>query len=145
MNGIAFGRDGSGNVALVVNNSLGKGTAVLVTHPLEYYLSLMPDAHLSNKTFRVYEALKKVTRLAAEPFTCDDPFLEVGWMETETKNDAILIMINHERVNINPTISLRESWHVRSLIDGDADLNEAGKRLKLSFAPSEIKILTLRR
>jgi len=143
-NGVAVGKDSRGSAALVVNRTQGKGTAVLATHPLEYYLSLMPDAYLSNETFRVYEALKKESGLT-KLFACDNPFLEVGWMETTNKNDAILVMMNHERVSINPIISFHESWHVENLTNEDHALDKTDKELKLRFAPSEIKILGLRR
>jgi beta-galactosidase len=145
-NGLAVGQDARGSAALVVNRALGKGKAILVSHPLEYYLSLIPDAHLSNETFRIYQALRKEAGLS-EPFTCDNPFLEVGWMESEDKNEVILIMINHERVGIKSTISLGEIWRAGSLVEvesGSVTKSES-ELLRLSFEPSEVKIFNLRR
>lgn len=146
-NAFAVGNDRRGNTALTVNRESGKGTAILVCHPLEHYLSLVPDAYLKDETFRIYDALKKEAGLT-EPFTCDSPFIEVGLMENENKNEAILILINHERVNINPTISSDLAWQVESLLEGgDAGIHIESDRtsMKLSFAPSEVKILHLKR
>jgi len=136
--------DARENIALVVNKALGKGTATLATHPIEYYLSMMPDAYIGNETFRVYEMLAEQAELI-RPFRCANPFLEIGWMETETQTDAILIMINHERMGINPTVSLLHDWHIRNVSAGDSGFSNACKELELSFEPSDIKILNLRR
>ncbi len=35
---------------------------MLVSHPIESYLSVLPDAYLSDKTFLIYEALKKAAK-----------------------------------------------------------------------------------
>lgn len=143
-NGLAVGQDGRGKTCLVVNRGLGKGSAVLATHPLEYYLSLVPDAYLRNETFDIYNALRKESKLS-KPFVCDDPFLEVGWMETDNENEAILIMINHERVSINPQVSLSHKWKAGDIVDENAAMKAVDVPLKLIFAPNEVKILHLRR
>ena len=145
-NGRAVGKDGRGNASLVVNRELGKGTAILVSHPLEYYLSLVPDVHLKDATFRIYGALRKEAGLS-EPFTCDSPFLELGWMESENKAEAVLILINHERVGINSTISLNVAWQIESLLGGDSSTRIKANRasMRLRFAPSDVKIFHLKR
>jgi beta-galactosidase len=145
-NGFAVGQDARGSTALVVNRALGKGKAILVSHPLEYYLSLIPDAHLSNETFRIYQALRKEAGLS-EPFTCDNPFLEVGWMESENENEVLLLIINHERVGVRSTISLGEMWRAGSLVEIESGsvIKLDNELLKLSFEPSEVKIFNLKR
>jgi len=145
--GFAVGYDGRGNAALIVNRERGKGTAILVSHPLEYYLSLAPDAYSKDETFRIYDALRKDAGLS-EPFTCDSPFVEVGWMETENKDEAILTLINHERVSINSIITLDLIWQVENLLEGgDPGINAKADRtwMRLSFSPSEVKIFHLKR
>lgn len=146
-NGVVVGFDSRGNPALSINRRKGKGTAVLVSSPLEYYLSLIPDAYLKNETFRIYEALKKEAEIS-EPYICDNPFVEVGWMETEDKSEALLILVNHERVSIKSTISLESHWQAKALF-GRKDFSINAKadrtRIKLGFAPSEVKIFQAKR
>jgi endo-1,4-beta-mannosidase len=141
--GRSVAKDQRNHAAIIVNKNLGHGTALLATHPLEYYLSLLPDAYLSNQTYRVYSALRKEAGLTA-PFTCDSPFLETSWMEADNKDEAILIMINHERVKINSKILLHEKWDDIADLDGAASIT-AERQLNVKFAPSEVKLLSLKR
>ncbi len=134
--------DGHKNPAIIVNKQNGKGTAVLVTHPIESYLSVLPDVYLSDKTFLVYEVLKKKSRLSY-PFACNNPFIEVGWMESTDKNEAIIILINHERVEIKTSILFNQLWHLASFPSGKSykhDTKDNKTLMRLSFSPSEVKV-----
>lgn len=136
-------KDGRGNSAIIVNKKPSKGATVLATHPLEYYLSLVPDVYVNNQTYRVYSTLGEEAGISS-PFTCDNAMLETSWMETDDKNEGILIMINHERMKINSKIHLSEKWHAISDLDTATSI-VARKQLSLKFAPSEVKLFNLSR
>jgi len=144
--GRAVGFDSRGNPALVVNRKESGGSAILVAHPIEQYLSIVPDIYLKDETYRLYDALRVQAGLA-NPYTCDNPFIEVGWMETEDRDEAILILINHERVGMRVAVSLKDNWQAENLVKGEkAEVrNETGKTyMDLSFAPSEVKMFLLK-
>ena len=134
--------DSHKNPAIIVNEQKGKGTAMLVSHPIESYLSVLPDAYLSDKTFLIYEALKKTAKLSC-PITCYNPYIEVGLMETDDKDEAVIILINHERVKIKTSILLNQVWQITSFLNdkgykGGAKENKT--LMRLSFSPSEVKV-----
>jgi len=144
--GRAVGFDSRGNLAVVVNRKKNKGSAILVAHSIEQYLSNVPDIYLKDKTYMLYDAVRTMAGLA-EPCTCDNPFIEVGWMETEDKDEAILILINHERVGMRATISLKSTWQAEDLVKGKKAQIKHGTDescMELGFAPSEVKTLLLR-
>jgi endo-1,4-beta-mannosidase len=134
--------DSHKNPAIIVNEQKGKGTAMLVSHPIEFYLSVLPDAYLSDKTFLIYEALKKTAKLSC-PISCNNPFIEVGWMETDDKDEAVIILINHERVKIKTSILLNQVWQLTSFLNDKSfkgDTKEKKTLMRLSFSPSEVKV-----
>ena len=134
--------DSHKNPAIIVNKQKGKGTTMLVSHPIESYLSVLPDAYLSDKTFLIYEALKKAAELSC-PITCYNPFIEAGWMETDDKDEAVIILINHERVKIKTSILLNQVWQLTSFLNGKGfkvGAKENKTLMRLSFSPSEVKI-----
>jgi len=144
--GCAVGFDSRGNPALVVNRKKGEGSAILVAHPIEQYLSNVPDIYLKDETYRLYDAVGIEAGLN-KPYTCDNPFIEVGWMETENKDEAVLILINHERVSVRATVSLKDIWQVEDLVKGEKAhvKNETSKTyMDLNFAPSEVKMFLLK-
>ena len=115
---------------------------MLVSHPIESYLSVLPDAYLMDKTFLIYEALKKAAMLSC-PVTYNNPYIEVGWMETDDKDEAVIILINHERVKIKTSFLLNQIWQITSFLNGKGckgDTKENKTLMKLSFSPSEVKV-----
>ena len=144
--GCAVGFDSRENPALVVNSKESGGSAILIAHPIEQYLSTVPDFYLKDETYRLYDAVRVQAGLS-NPYTCDNPFIEVGWMETEDKDEAVLILINHERVAVRTTVSLKDNWQAEDLIKGEKAQvrNETGRtHMSLSFVPSEVKIFLLK-
>jgi len=140
--GHVIAHDGHKNPAIIVNKQKGRGAAVLVSHPVENYLSALPDVYLSDKTFLIYEALKKASGLSC-PYVCDNPFIEVGWMESDGKEEAIIILINHERTKIKTSILLDQNWHLTVFPSGKSykcDAKEKKTLMRLSFSPSEVKV-----
>jgi beta-galactosidase len=143
--GCAVGFDSRGNPAIVINKKEGKGSAILVGHPIEQYLSSVPDVYLKDETYRLYDAVRVEAGLAT-PYTCDNPFIEVGWMETEDKDEAVLILINHERVGVSTSVSLKDVWQAEDLVKGEkAQVRNEPSRtyMNLSFVPSEVKMFLL--
>jgi beta-galactosidase len=144
--GRAVGFDSRGNLAVVVNRKKNNGSAILIAHPIEQYLSNVPDIYLKDKTYTLYNAVRTMAGLT-EPCSCDNPFIEVGWMETEDKDEAVLILINHERVSARATVSLKSIWQAEDLVKSKkAQIKHRTRKtcMELSFAPSEVKTLLLR-
>jgi len=144
--GRAVGFNSRGNPALVVGRKESKGLALLATHPIEQYLSVIPDVYRKDQTYRIYDAIRTEAGLAT-PYICDSPFIEVGWMETEEKDEAVLILINHERVSVRATISLKNIWQAEDLVKGEKAQvrNETSRtHMNLSFVPSEVKMFLLK-
>jgi beta-galactosidase len=144
--GHVVGFDSRRNPAIVVNRKKNKNSAILVTHPIEQYLSVIPDAYCKDQTYKLYDAIRTGAELVA-PYTCDNPFIEASWMETEDKDEAVLILINHERTDARAIVSLKGIWQAQNLVKGEKPpvKNGTGKTyMNLSFAPSEVKILVLK-
>jgi beta-galactosidase len=141
---VAF--DSKRNPALIINRRKGEGSTILVTHPIEQYVGNIPDIYLKDKTYRIYDALRTEAGLI-QPYTCDSPFVEVGWAETNEKDEAVMALINHERISVHATISLEGTWQADDLAAGkkvQARSKASRTHISQSFGPSEVRILSLR-
>lgn len=145
--GHAAAFDSKRNPALVINRRKGEGSTILVTHPIEQYVGNVPDIYLKDKTYRIYDALRTEAGLI-QPYACDSPFIEVGWMETKEKDAAVMTLINHERINVRAAVSLDGTWQAEELAAGKK-VHVRNKpnttHIGLSFGPSEVKIFSLKR
>ncbi len=64
-------------------------------------------------------------------------------METDDKDEAVIILINHERVKIKTSILLNQVWQLTSFLNGKGfkvGAKENKTLMRLSFSPSEVKI-----
>jgi beta-galactosidase len=143
--GIVIGLDSHRNPAVVVHRKQGKGLAVLVAHPIEQYLNNIPDIYLKDGTYKLYDAMRVEAGLA-DTYACDNPFIEVGWMEAEDKKEAVLTLINHERVVTKADVLLKGIWKVKSVVEGKrAHARKKGGEtfMNLGFAPNEVRMFML--
>jgi hypothetical protein len=141
---VAF--DSKRNPALIINKRKGVGSTILVTHPIEQYVGNVPDTYLKDKTYKIYDALRTESGMT-QPYACDSPFIEVGWTETKEKDEALLTLINHERISVHSAISLEGMWQAEDLATGKKvqTRNKANRTyVSPSFRPSEARILSLK-
>ncbi|WFO75403.1 cellulase family glycosylhydrolase [Desulfurococcaceae archaeon MEX13E-LK6-19] len=78
------------NNPLILRAKRGKGEAILVTEPIEYYLIEAIDANTRYKPYRIY---RKILENKLKPRTPYDPRLEV--IEATSGDSRIIYMINH--------------------------------------------------
>ena len=145
--GHAVAFDSKRNPALIVNKRKDEGSTILLTHPVEQYLGNVPDVYLKDKTFLVYEALRRQAKIV-QPYVCDSPFIEVGWMDTDDRGEAVMLLVNHERIALHTTLSLDGGWQMEDLARGKKIQvkNKASRtQIRLGFAPSEVKTFSLTR
>jgi beta-galactosidase len=141
---VAFDR--KRNPAVIVSRK-GKGSAILVTHPIEQYVGNVPDAYLGDRTHLVYDALKTGAKLS-QPFTCDSQFIEFGWMETKEKNEAIAVLANHERTRVLAAVSFSGTWQVNDIMNGKkvrTKIKVNTTHVRLAFEPSEVHLFSLKK
>ncbi|ADL69415.1 Beta-galactosidase trimerisation domain protein [Thermoanaerobacterium thermosaccharolyticum DSM 571] len=105
-----IGYDNEGNPAVVMNK-FGKGNAVLVTYPVELYLSYMPDVYKDDKTYEIYKFTEDLSRIKPK-IEVESPFIEVK--EFEYKGKKLVIFINHEDIDIK--IDANISGKIKDLI-----------------------------
>lgn len=94
--GDAIGFDNEGNPAIIMNR-YGKGSTLLLTYPVELYLSYMPDVYKKDKTYEIYSLAKRLGNIQYE-FEVDSPFVEVKMVDY--KQDNIALVINHEEFHV---------------------------------------------
>jgi hypothetical protein len=141
---VAFDR--KRNPAVIVSRK-GKGSAILVTHPIEQYVGNVPDAYLGDRTHLVYDALKTGAKLS-QPYTCDSQFIEFGWMETKEKNEAIAVLANHERTRVLAAVSFSGTWQVNDIMNGKkvrTKIKVNTTDVRLAFEPSEVHLFSLKK
>lgn len=110
--GRIIANDDESNPAIVVNK-YGKGNAVLITYPVELYLSYMPDVYKDDKTYMIYKYAEDLAEIKSK-ISIESPYIEVKVFDYKDKELAMLI--NHEDSDIRLKINL--SGKVRDLISG---------------------------
>lgn len=105
-----IGYDNEGNPAVVINK-FGKGSAVLVTYPVELYLSYMPDVYKGDKTYEIYKLAKKCSNMEFK-IESGSPFVEAK--EFEYKGKKLVVFINHEDIDVKVEANI--SGRVKDLI-----------------------------
>ena len=78
---------------------------------------------------------------------CDDPYIEMGIMETKEKNEAILILINYEKNRISSHVSSNLTCQAEILLGDSSPCIERKideTIMKMVFDPNEVKILHLK-
>lgn len=105
-----IGYDNEGNPAVVINK-FGKGNAVLVTYPVELYLSYMPDVYKDDKTYEIYKLAKELSNINPK-IEAGSPFVEAK--EFEYKGEKLVVFINHEDIDVKVEANI--SGRVKDLI-----------------------------
>lgn len=121
--GEAEGFDDDGNPAIIVNR-YGKGRAVLVTYPVELYLSYMPDVYRNDETYKIYKLAKQLSGVHNN-FELDSPFVETKSMKCGS--DDFVLVINHADTDI--TANTNKKGYAEDLIS----------KRKIPIAKIEIK------
>lgn len=110
--GHVIGNDNEGNPAIVVNK-YGKGNAILVTYPVELYLSYMPDVYKDDKTYMIYKHAKDLAEIKSK-ITVESPYVEVK--EFDYKGKELVMLINHEDFDIR--LKINQSGKIKDFISG---------------------------
>lgn len=97
-----IGYDDEGCPAIVTNR-FGKGKAVLVTYPIELYLSYMPDVYKGDKTYEIYKFAKGLSTIKTK-IEAKSPFIEVK--EFDYRGKDFVLFINHEDVDVKLNINI---------------------------------------
>ncbi|TZE82422.1 beta-galactosidase trimerization domain-containing protein [Calorimonas adulescens] len=96
--------DAEGHPAVVVNR-YGNGKTILVTYPIELYLSYMPDVYKADKSYLIYRYAKELSGIRYD-VSVDSPYIEVKEFDYEDK--TLIIFINHEDMDIKSKINLKD-------------------------------------
>ena len=78
----------------ILLNSIGKGSVIFSTYPLEYYLANTREVYKKDKTYRIYRSLCKMAGIIPK-FDSPNPYIELGTIKYKRKTRFLLWIINH--------------------------------------------------
>jgi len=138
--------DSSEKPALTLNR-LGEGHAVFCAYPIEYYLINTVNVHADDGTYRLYQALSRLSQVENE-FTADNPFVELGVLQGEA-GERLLFVISHSWARIATRIAIsRPVREITDLETGEPRAVEQAPpgeaRLSVSLEPMNVTVLRLR-
>ncbi|MEQ6360426.1 beta-galactosidase trimerization domain-containing protein [Thermoanaerobacter thermohydrosulfuricus] len=116
--GRVIANDDENNPAIVINK-YGKGNAILVTYPIELYLSYMPDVYKTDRSYLIYKYAKELSGIEYN-VKVESPYIEVK--EFDYGRKTLVFFINHEDIDIHTKIRIsrktKNNEKIQDLISG---------------------------
>lgn len=137
--GRVLGRDADGNPAVVVNDH-GRGHTMLVTAPVEYHVSQVPNAFATDEAYTLYRHAAELAGITPA-YRCDDRFVDVAhWEHRDGDRDVVFLRnLTSER----RSAAVASSGTVTAAYDlesGDAVALDHGA-LSVELEPDEVMVL----
>jgi endo-1,4-beta-mannosidase len=102
----------------IITNKVGKGKTLLITYPIERYLSEVPNVYSYDTCYRIYKAIKQWAGIN-DHFDCSSPFVEMGTLANKAGNSRYLILINHSGIVVKDILKVApKPTHIRDFISG---------------------------
>lgn len=138
--GETIAKDKEGNPSIIVNQ-YGKGRAILVTYPIELYLSYMPDVYKSNESFKIYQLAKRLAGIVYE-VEVDSPYVEVK--EFNFENRKLILLINHENEEVRIGVKLKDKGRFNEKIEDLVNKREINPE-NFAIAPNGVVAFWLKK
>lgn len=138
--GATLMRDDKGNPVLSCN-TYGKGNTFFCTHPIELYLSHIPNVHSYSHAYRIYQLVIEAANIVQD-FKVDNPAIESKVFHYE--RNRILLLINHQGKGVEATVSFGQDKIISvKEIGVKGDFQVAENEMKLSFLPNQSRVFQL--